>query len=167
MTRSVRPHGQYERHACVFFAGPSQRFMYSSTTACSSVSIVRMSGSSSGKGRPFTRAANRMAATNRRVGARTRRSKENCKSTEVSVIARADLLLLVTAVLVSAPSAGMIDWPQSTYEAEGIPRQSPGFVFQEPPLLPWRTVAGNVHLPLMLLSEGAALLWPSNRHKWP
>jgi len=41
---------------------------------------------------------------------------------------------------------------------EWIPQQSLGFVFEEITLLPWRTVAGNIHLPLMLLAEGDALL---------
>jgi len=43
----------------------------------------------------------------------------------------------------AAPSAGMIDWPQSTYDAEWIPQQSLGFVFEELTPLPWRTIAGN------------------------
>jgi ABC-type nitrate/sulfonate/bicarbonate transport system ATPase subunit len=45
----------------------------------------------------------------------------------------------------AAPSTGTIDCPQSTYGANGTPEQSLG-----PTLFPWRTVAGNVHLPLML-----------------
>lgn len=50
----------------------------------------------------------------------------------------------------AAPSAGTIEWPQSAYDALGTPEPALGFVFQEPTLLPWRTVADNVHLPLML-----------------
>ena len=42
----------------------------------------------------------------------------------------------------SAPSAGRIAW-------DGAPRRL-GFVFQEPTLMPWRTVLGNVRLPLQL-----------------
>ena len=34
--------------------------------------------------------------------------------------------------------------------ADGSPEPALGFVFQEPTLLPWRTAAENVHLPLML-----------------
>jgi len=54
----------------------------------------------------------------------------------------------------AAPSLGTIDWPQSTYDALGTPEPALGFVFQEPTLLPWRTVADNVHLPLMLAGTG-------------
>jgi NitT/TauT family transport system ATP-binding protein len=61
---------------------------------------------------------------------------------------KSTLLKLIAGL--AAPSTGTIDWPQSTYDANGTPEQSLGFVFQEPTLLPWRTVAGNVHLPLML-----------------
>jgi NitT/TauT family transport system ATP-binding protein len=61
---------------------------------------------------------------------------------------KSTLLKLIAGLAV--PSDGTIDWPQSTYAADGTPEQSLGFVFQEPTLLPWRTVAGNVHLPLML-----------------
>src|SRR5882724_2637121 len=50
----------------------------------------------------------------------------------------------------SAPSSGTIDWPQSAYDALGAAEPALGFVFQEPTLLPWRTVADNVYLPLML-----------------
>ena len=54
----------------------------------------------------------------------------------------------------AAPSSGTIDWPQSAYDALGTPEPALGFVFQEPTLLPWRTVADNVHLPLMLAGTG-------------
>ena len=49
-----------------------------------------------------------------------------------------------------APSTGTIDWPQASYSAGGEPDRLLGFVFQEPTLLPWRTVFGTVYLPLML-----------------
>jgi NitT/TauT family transport system ATP-binding protein len=45
------------------------------------------------------------------------------------------------------PSQGVIAWRE---------RRAPGdlsFVFQEPTLMPWSTVAGNVRLPLMLLGR--------------
>ena len=61
---------------------------------------------------------------------------------------KSTLLKLIAAL--AAPTAGTIDWPQSSYDAEGAPEPALGFVFQEPTLLPWRTVADNVHLPLML-----------------
>lgn len=54
----------------------------------------------------------------------------------------------------SAPSSGTIDWPQSAYDALGTAEPALGFVFQEPTLLPWRTVADNVYLPLMLTGVG-------------
>jgi NitT/TauT family transport system ATP-binding protein len=61
---------------------------------------------------------------------------------------KSTLLKLIAGLV--APTTGTIDWPQSTYDAAGAPRPLLGFVFQEPTLLPWRTVADNVYLPLML-----------------
>jgi NitT/TauT family transport system ATP-binding protein len=52
-------------------------------------------------------------------------------------------------------SAGRIVWP----EAQGRslrPRDDIGFVFQEPTLMPWATVWGNVYLPLRLDGIGKA-----------
>lgn len=48
------------------------------------------------------------------------------------------------------PSAGTIDWPTSRYDAAGRPLREIGFVFQDPTLMPWATVADNVYLPLRL-----------------
>ena len=53
-----------------------------------------------------------------------------------------------------APSSGTIDWPGSTMNAKGQPEGDIGFVFQEPTLMPWATVFGNVHLPLKLRGQG-------------
>ncbi len=61
---------------------------------------------------------------------------------------KSTLLKLIAGLI--APSAGQIDWPQSNYDAIGTPQPALGFVFQEPTLLPWRTVTDNVHLPLLL-----------------
>jgi NitT/TauT family transport system ATP-binding protein len=58
-------------------------------------------------------------------------------------------LLKIIAGL-AAPTTGKIDWPRSAYSADGSPEPALGFVFQEPTLLPWRTAADNVHLPLLL-----------------
>jgi NitT/TauT family transport system ATP-binding protein len=54
----------------------------------------------------------------------------------------------------SEPSAGTIEWPQAG-EGAGGGRSPRGlsFVFQEPTLLPWTTVARNVGLPLELRGE--------------
>lgn len=49
-----------------------------------------------------------------------------------------------------APSAGAIDWPSSKINARGLPEGDVGFVFQEPTLMPWQTVFGNVFLPMKL-----------------
>lgn len=62
-------------------------------------------------------------------------------------------LLKIIAGL-AAPTTGSIDWPRSAYTADGSPEPALGFVFQEPTLLPWRTAADNVHLPLLLAGVG-------------
>jgi len=49
----------------------------------------------------------------------------------------------------AAPSAGRIAWAEDT-GGDPARRQSIGFVFQEPTLMPWATVWRNVHLPLRL-----------------
>ncbi len=47
-------------------------------------------------------------------------------------------------------TAGRIDWPSSRINSKGLPEGDIGFVFQEPTLMPWKTVFGNVYLPLKL-----------------
>jgi NitT/TauT family transport system ATP-binding protein len=49
----------------------------------------------------------------------------------------------------SEPSAGTVEWPQAE-GGEVENRRRIGFVFQEPTLMPWATVAANVRLPLKL-----------------
>ena len=49
-----------------------------------------------------------------------------------------------------SPSSGTIDWPSSKINKQGLPEGDVGFVFQEPTLMPWQTVFGNVYLPLRL-----------------
>ena len=57
-----------------------------------------------------------------------------------------------------AASSGTIDWPSSKINSRGLPEGDIGFVFQEPTLMPWQTVFGNVYLPLRLqgVSKSAA-----------
>lgn len=55
-----------------------------------------------------------------------------------------------------APSSGTIDWPSSRINARGLPEGDVGFVFQEPTLMPWQTVFGNVFLPLRLQGKTKA-----------
>lgn len=47
-------------------------------------------------------------------------------------------------------TTGSIDWPSSRINAKGLPEGDISFVFQEPTLMPWQTVFGNVYLPLRL-----------------
>ncbi len=55
-------------------------------------------------------------------------------------------------------SSGTIDWPSSRINSRGLPEGDISFVFQEPTLMPWQTVLGNVYLPLKLkgVSKAAA-----------
>jgi len=55
-------------------------------------------------------------------------------------------------------SSGTIDWPSSQLNSRGLPEGDISFVFQEPTLMPWQTVFGNVYLPLRLngVSKSAA-----------
>jgi NitT/TauT family transport system ATP-binding protein len=55
-----------------------------------------------------------------------------------------------------APTSGTVDWPSSTINSRGLPEGDVGFVFQDPTLMPWETVAGNVYLPLRLRGVGKA-----------
>ncbi|HEY0919322.1 ABC transporter ATP-binding protein [Devosia sp.] len=50
----------------------------------------------------------------------------------------------------SRPTSGSIAWPAARLDGRGLPRGEIGFVFQEPTLMPWQTVFGNVWLPLRL-----------------
>jgi NitT/TauT family transport system ATP-binding protein len=52
------------------------------------------------------------------------------------------------------PTAGSVD--VSHHAGDGRPRHSIGFVFQEPTLMPWTTVAENVRLPLKLANVAVA-----------
>jgi NitT/TauT family transport system ATP-binding protein len=58
-------------------------------------------------------------------------------------------LLKIVAAL-ATPSAGTINWPKSPRDRTSSAESTLSFVFQEPTLLPWRTAAENVRLPLML-----------------
>ena len=49
----------------------------------------------------------------------------------------------------SEPTRGSIDWADKAGAAHGA--GALGFVFQEPTLMPWATVARNVRLPLKLM----------------
>jgi NitT/TauT family transport system ATP-binding protein len=58
------------------------------------------------------------------------------------------------------PTSGQIDWPSSQLDSRGKPKGDIGFVFQEPTLMPWKTVVGNVHLPLRLAGIGKSAARP-------
>jgi len=64
-------------------------------------------------------------------------------------------LLRIMAGL-AQPSAGSLDWPSASYTASGDPEPALGFVFQEPTLMPWSSVLGNVMLPLTLAGVARA-----------
>jgi NitT/TauT family transport system ATP-binding protein len=49
-----------------------------------------------------------------------------------------------------AASSGAVAWPSSKINSKGLPEGDIGFVFQEPTLMPWQPVFGNVYLPLKL-----------------
>jgi NitT/TauT family transport system ATP-binding protein len=52
------------------------------------------------------------------------------------------------------PTSGTVEWPSaSSYDVEGNPDREIAFVFQEPTLMPWATVAANVWLPLRLKGQ--------------
>jgi NitT/TauT family transport system ATP-binding protein len=54
----------------------------------------------------------------------------------------------------SEPTAGVVTWPQQQSAQNDFSRGI-GFVFQEPTLMPWATVAANVRLPLKLQGLGS------------
>ena len=56
----------------------------------------------------------------------------------------------------SEPTSGRIEWNSSEPAKRSI-----GFVFQEPTLMPWASVFGNVHLPLKLEGVSAAKAEPA------
>jgi NitT/TauT family transport system ATP-binding protein len=47
-------------------------------------------------------------------------------------------------------TSGRIEWPDADHGAAAAGARRLGFVFQEPTLMPWATVAANVRLPLKL-----------------
>ncbi|WP_425105188.1 ABC transporter ATP-binding protein [Ancylobacter sp.] len=52
------------------------------------------------------------------------------------------------------PSEGRLDWDADEKARRAQDRHAIGFVFQEPTLMPWASVFGNVHLPLKLAGVG-------------
>jgi NitT/TauT family transport system ATP-binding protein len=58
------------------------------------------------------------------------------------------------------PSTGEVTWRDRA--AQGVSGEI-GFVFQEPTLMPWASVAGNVYLPLKIAGRGRAEVMPRIR----
>ena len=58
---------------------------------------------------------------------------------------KSTLLRMVAGLI--GETEGTIEWPTSPYDVHGRPQPDLGFVFQEPTLMPWRTVTRNVALP--------------------
>ena len=54
------------------------------------------------------------------------------------------------------PSAGRIDWPRLPEAARTGAHPELGFVFQEPTLMPWASVADNIRLPLKVAGVATA-----------
>ncbi|MBM3534748.1 MAG: ABC transporter ATP-binding protein [Alphaproteobacteria bacterium] len=54
------------------------------------------------------------------------------------------------------PSSGRIDWPGLTEAAPTGAHPELGFVFQEPTLMPWASVADNIRLPLRVAGVARA-----------
>lgn len=52
------------------------------------------------------------------------------------------------------PSEGRLEWDENEKGRRASEPHSIGFVFQEPTLMPWASVFGNVHLPLKLAGVG-------------
>jgi NitT/TauT family transport system ATP-binding protein len=71
---------------------------------------------------------------------------------------KSTLLRLIAGL--GAVSDGAIEWPLSRREARSEPHRDVGFVFQEPTLMPWATVADNVYLPLKLAGIGRRAATP-------
>ena len=66
----------------------------------------------------------------------------------------------------SEPTSGTVEWLEAEAARAAGPRRI-GFVFQEPTLMPWATVAANVRLPLKLApSSTESLSVTSNACPW-
>jgi NitT/TauT family transport system ATP-binding protein len=61
---------------------------------------------------------------------------------------KSTLLRLIAGL--TAPSGGIMEWPMAMHDAAGEVERDIGFVFQEPTLMPWASVAQNVWLPFRL-----------------
>ncbi|SCW86704.1 ABC transporter ATP-binding protein [Ancylobacter rudongensis] len=59
------------------------------------------------------------------------------------------------------PSEGRLEWDENEKDRRASEPHSIGFVFQEPTLMPWASVFGNVHLPLKLAGVGRREAEPS------